>query len=275
VIVAGASLAYLVWQIRSGALQRSGSFLASLTAEGLFAFLGAVASGVALVGFVPWALQQRRRPEVEFLWRLSTTGELGVADWPSDDVPLVPEVEAGTTIVVEASIKNVGDATALTTQTNFVVPECIAVRGLAEGAKPARFSHNVTAGVRPGNGVHFIVATFDVAPGNWHLQRFELTLPDTAPTEVVRVLLDVSQERFNATGRRRLPVLLIDGDAADVPAGEQWPPAESRVRWWECEAWHRPRAQPVGRVRSTRANRADVRDLRIVPRRPAGGATVA
>jgi hypothetical protein len=71
------------------------------------------------VSFLVWIREQFRRPEFEYRWRISPTGDVdGLVDWKADTEGTVP---AGATILVESSIRNVGDA-AGPTLSNFVVP---------------------------------------------------------------------------------------------------------------------------------------------------------
>src|SRR5438132_13525716 len=75
----------------------------------------------AIVGFGYWILAQRRRPEVAFLWRVSESGDPEhMVPWRQGDKP---ESQQGDEIAVEASIQNVGDATAERALVNVVVPE--------------------------------------------------------------------------------------------------------------------------------------------------------
>jgi hypothetical protein len=174
---------------------------------------------------------------------------------------MVPEISPGSTIVVEASVLNVGDATATAAQSNFVVPESIELTSLTAD-RPARFSHSRTSGQAPGHGVYFVAAKFVLPPGDWQLQRFQLRIPDD-PGVDLRLLFLLSEGRFNVTGRRYLPSRLTDGDMPAAPFGTAWPPDGESIRWWHRAAWRRARAQPEGRLLCRRGVRADVRDLRV------------
>src|SRR5207245_1092332 len=100
-----------------------------------------------IIGFGIWILAQRRRPEVAFLWRVSESGD------SEQMVPLrqeaKPVIRQGDKITVEASIQNVGDATAERALVNFVVPECFALKGLDSTSSAARTASNKTAGHSP------------------------------------------------------------------------------------------------------------------------------
>ncbi len=236
-------------------------FVFGVTTASVAAALGIAASLAALVGFLPWALQQRRRPEVRLLWRIALSDrEEDVVDWPPDEVA---EAAAGSDVVVEVSVLNVGDAATGRAQTNFVVPGCIVLTGLARDPRPARWSHNRVAGLASGFGVHFIAAVFDLPPADWHLQRFRLGLPKEDVS--VRLLFELSDGRLNATGRRYLPSRLVGGELPDAAVGTRWPPDDAPSRWWHRGSWSRVRAEPPGRLLCLRGQRADVRDLHVVP----------
>jgi hypothetical protein len=265
------SLPLLVWslaEVGAGAMESLAGWIAELTMDEVFATLGAAASAIALVGFLPWALQQRRRPEAMFQWLISTSGERDLRWWLADDVP---EVEAGATIIVEASIANGGDAGALSSRTNFLIPEYIALRGLRADAEPARFTTD--GAIEDPFMARYVASTFDLRPNLAHIQRFELTLPPGAPAGDVRLVMTFAHERLNPTGRRRLPVLRAEYGGPTSKAGEKWPPVGSSRRWWSRHAWHRPTAQPRGRILCGRGYRADVRDFRITAKEPPAGTT--
>jgi hypothetical protein len=66
--------------------------------------LALAARATAVIGFTFWIATQRRRPEVDFLWRISLTGAPdGFRDWPQDEAP---SIDVGQTILVEASLQN-------------------------------------------------------------------------------------------------------------------------------------------------------------------------
>src|SRR5262245_59010294 len=61
------------------------------TAQTAFNVLGALASLVAIFAFVPWALQQRRRPELEVLWKIAPSDDVDdLAGWTPGTVVEVP-----------------------------------------------------------------------------------------------------------------------------------------------------------------------------------------
>jgi hypothetical protein len=212
--------------------------------------LGVLASIPAIAGFVLWIAEQRRRPDIRFLWKLSTTGA------PDDLEPWSPgyeaHIEPGCLVLVEASVKNVGDAAAEHAMTNFVAPTSVGLAKVSgEGPAP-------TATQVGGEQVQFVVARCELQPGNWQLQRFELTLPDASMG--VRLRLTVSDQRLNASGSRWLPSRLVGDDTADKTAyGDPWPPPRPTI-WRQ---WARVRTSPHGQVWCTRGERADVRDVRV------------
>lgn len=231
-----------------------------MTTASVATVLGIAASTIALIGFLPWALQQRRRPEIRVLWRIAMSGqEEDVVDWPPSETK---EAAAGSEVVVEASVLNVGDATTARAQTNFVVPGSIMLTSLARDPRPARWSHNRVAGQAPGYGVYFVAAAFDLPPADWYLQRFRLRLPDNDAD--VRLLFELSDGRLNATGRRYVPSRSVGGELPDAPFGTPWPTPDAPSHWWRRGSWHQVSAEPPGRLLCRRGQRADVRDLRVV-----------
>lgn len=139
------------------------------TAETTFNILGALASLVAIFAFVPWASQQRRRPELEMLWKIAPTGDVDdLAAWAPGTVAEVPHGP----VIVEASVLNVGDATATVAESNFYVPGAL---GLERWRGDEDDSPNPDAEPYP---IRFLPKTFAVAPGNWFQQRFRLSVPD-------------------------------------------------------------------------------------------------
>jgi hypothetical protein len=113
----------------------------------------AVAAVTAIVVFLAWAAELRRRPEVRFSWRLSPDGDPAhLAIWPPDQVP---EIKATQPFLVEAAIQNTGDKAGRDTLINFVVPDCFDLRQCAAPAVQPRHATNDTAGLPPDNRVVF------------------------------------------------------------------------------------------------------------------------
>jgi hypothetical protein len=77
-----------------------------LIAIGIAAGVTGVLAGLtAIAGFSLWTLRQRRRPEVEFLWQISRTGQFSdLEPWDPNDHPIIG---IGQTVLVEASVINV------------------------------------------------------------------------------------------------------------------------------------------------------------------------
>jgi hypothetical protein len=172
--------------------------------------------------------------------------------WPADHEPDIP---AGSCLLVEASLRNVGDAATKQAMTNFVAPlfaELAKVSGSEPRPKPIRTTKVV-----------FVPATFDLGPGVWQLQRFQVVVPDEPVG--VRLRMTISDHGLNASGRRWLPSRLVGLDDADTTTyGDLWPPPRPAI----ARQWSRIRARPHGHVWCIRGERADVRDLRVTLNAP-------
>jgi hypothetical protein len=74
----------------------------------------------ALIVFLPWALERRRRPEARIIWALSWDGDpANMGSWPPDHVP---QVTPGQAFFVQVAVLNVGDRASEDALVNFVVP---------------------------------------------------------------------------------------------------------------------------------------------------------
>jgi hypothetical protein len=70
----------------------------------------ALAAVTAIVVFVAWAAELRRRPEIRFYWRLSPDRDPAhLTIWPPGEVPKIKTTQP---FLVEAAIQNTGDAMA-------------------------------------------------------------------------------------------------------------------------------------------------------------------
>jgi hypothetical protein len=227
-----------------------------------------VTSTTALIAFLPWALERRRRPEGRLLWQFATDapGD-GLADWPPE---LVPDLSRGSAILVRVAMLNVGDQPASDALTNFVVPTCIALRKVTEPTHRPTASTDPIAGLLPDDRVTYFGWTGRVAPGDWlsldYLLKSAPRLEGRRLPIRVRLRFSVSENRFNATGRRWLPALLRpdkpDRSSANARAGTRWPPRRMRRRF------RLVRAEPRQRVLCTAGERTDTRELMLV-RKPA------
>jgi hypothetical protein len=222
--------------------------------------LAAAATAIAL--FLPWALERRRRPEIQIDWALSLDGDPAkVDDWPAGHAP---EITPGRAICARVAILNVGDRASEAALANFVVPDCFELRNSYDlEAKPLR-SGNLTAGLPPEHRVAFFAPKPEPwTPGNWFMFTYRLTYSTGSNPDQplrMRLLFEISDSRFNRSGQRWLPSLLPPSDLGDAQAGEPWPPGSPGRLWFR---W--VRAAPRGRVACARGRRRDVRDLIVVP----------
>jgi hypothetical protein len=197
-----------------------------------------------------------------------------MAAWRGDHVaaaaaPVVPEVKAGQPLLVDVAIQNTGDMAGGDTLINFVVPDCFELRQRRKPEEEPLVAGNDTAGLPPDNRVAFFVHRPDTwTPVNWQLYHYRLRYLAADQLDrplPVRLLFDVSDSRFNSRGRRWLPSTLPPLEFQGAPVGAPWPPRPSRrrtMRW--------ARAEPRGWVACLPGNRRDVRDLIVLPEKPAG-----
>src|SRR6266508_3997459 len=88
--------------------------------------LSASAAVTAIGAFLTSALEQRRRPEIRFYWRLSLDGDPAhLADWEPNEVP---EIKAAQPFLVAAAFQNTGDKAGRDTLINFVASDCFDLR---------------------------------------------------------------------------------------------------------------------------------------------------
>jgi hypothetical protein len=210
---------------------------------------GVAASTAAIVAFAYWVLEQRRRPEIRFLWRYATSESDGdLVNW--DTTEYLP-VGAGSTLLIEASVRNVGDASAQRALTNFVAPT---------SAGDLKRVPTIVGGA----SIAFLVQEFQLPPSEWFLQRFVLELPDHEAR--LRLTFKLTDNRLNSSGRRWLPSRLAGVDEPDSEWGERWPPPRPQIR----QQWSRIRALPKDRPWCVKGERQDIRDLLVVGQDPPG-----
>jgi hypothetical protein len=223
--------------------------------------LSAAAAFTAIVAFLMWALELRRRPEIGFYWWLSLDGDPAhSADWEPDEVP---EIKAAQPFRVAVAIQNTGDKAGSDTLINFVASDCFDLRRWeAPEDEPLR-AGNATAGLPPDNQVVFFAPRAEPwAPPNWNLRRYRLQYVADQPVQPLRfrLLFTVSDSRFNRSGRRWLPSLVPPSESQGAPVGTPWPPKRSSRWTFRCA-----RAEPRGRVACMPGERSDVRDLTVMP----------
>lgn len=231
-----------------------------------FATLGALAALSAIVLFIPWALERRRRPELSFLWEVEYT-EGDAREWSAGEEPMI---RAGTLFRMRVSLRNVGDAPLEKGLANFVVPDCFKLTYTRGSEQLALASRNRTAGLPPGFGVRYTVHEVDIVPGNWKSHDYLLEYcgtPISGQSLRVRLLFDIAEPRLNRGGRRWFPVRKAYGDESNSPIGQTWPPQVPRLRRLR-PAIAFPRALPKGQILCARGSRQDCRDV-VVSRRKA------
>jgi hypothetical protein len=230
--------------------------------------LSVTAATTAIVLFLPWALERRRRPEVQFHWRFSPDGDpTKLALWPADNAP---EIDPTRPFLVEAAILNTGDTAGGDTLINFVVPDCFDLRQRGKPDAEPLIAGNDTAGLPPEyRAVFFASRAEPWTPGNWFMWHYRLQYSTAKQCErsfPVRLLFDVSDSRFNSHGRRWLPSILPPSELQGASAGMPWPPVPTKRRWriagWRI-GWVRP--TPPGRVVCAPGDRRDIRDLIVMP----------
>jgi hypothetical protein len=230
----------------------------------------ALAAVTAIVVFLAWAAELRRRPEIRFYWRLSPDGDPAhLAIWPPDKVP---EIRPGQLLLVEAAIQNTGDKAARDALINFVAPDCFDVRQCDVPGVEPRHAGNDTVGLPPDNRVVFFAVRAEPwTPGNWYMRHYRLQYVADQPDQPsrLRLLFAVSDSRFNSRGRRWLPSIVPSLESRGAPLGAPWPPVPAKrrtLRW--------TRAEPRGQVACLPGERSDVRDLIVMPAEAAPAAAV-
>jgi len=230
----------------------------------------AVAAVTAIVVFLAWAAELRRRPEIRFYWRLSPDGDPAhLTVWPPDEVP---EIRPGQPLLVEAAIQNTGDKAGRDALINFVAPDCFDLRQYPAPEVQLRHAGNDTVGLPPDHRVVFFAVRAEPwTPANWHMRHYRLQYVADQPDQPLRLrlLFTVSDSRFNSRGRRWLPSIVPPLESRGAPLGAPWPPVPAKrptVRW--------ARAEPRGRVACLPGERSDARDLIVMPAEREAVATV-
>jgi hypothetical protein len=221
----------------------------------------------AVILFLPWALERRRRPEVKIEWALSLDGDpANLTDWNANDAP---KVTPGQVICVRVAFHNVGDRATEAALTNFVAAaDYFDLRNNYRPEQNPAFSGDLTAGLPPDHQVIYLPIWLPPwTPGNTLIHLYQLTYKSSsAPDQELRtrLLFSIADSRFNRTGRRWLPSALPPLYLNHASAGKPWPP-ESKRQWpqWVKPQWVKP--DPKERIACSRGNRRDVRDLTLLP----------
>jgi hypothetical protein len=216
--------------------------------------IGVIAGLTAIVAFLYWIREQRRRPEAEFLWKLSTNGRPeDLREWKPDEVPVVPP---GSALLVEVSMRNIGDALGRSTVSNFVVGSGVDVTDYQHG-RPSTAASNAIVGRPPDYACRFIAGAIEWYPQLWWLQRFVVIPNEGTSGDLLRLLMEVEDDRLNSSGRRWLPNLLWNEPTnVNLQAGARWPPERRGKR-----RLGRIRSLPTGRASCRPGQRRDVRDI--------------
>jgi hypothetical protein len=130
-------------------------------------FLAAV---TAIVLFLPWALERRRRPEIGYSFRFSETGRPeDLRDWFH---PETIQISPGRTVLIETAIQNVGDRSGELTLLNFVLPDMFTLEMDNSTSVKATRTKNFTAGLPPDWGICYCAPSApNWTPGNWFVCR--------------------------------------------------------------------------------------------------------
>jgi hypothetical protein len=224
--------------------------------------LSLAAAVTAIVLFLPWALERRRRPEVGFHWKFSPDGDpANLTPWSAG---YVPEIDPTQPFLVEAAIQNTGDQAGGDTLVNFVAPDCFDLSQPSKSeARHLTATHN-TVGLPPEYRVVFTDNRPEPwTPGNWYMWQYRLQYSTAQPCDRplrIRLLFNVSDSRFNSRGRRWLPSRVPPLEPHGAPVETPWPPTRSSRR-----IMRQARAEPRGRVACLPGERSDVRDLIVLP----------
>jgi hypothetical protein len=183
-----------------------------------------LAAITAIILFLPWALERRRRPEVRIEWALSLDGNPAKLDhWPAD---YVPHITPGQAVSVRIAVHNVGDRASQAALTNFAVPDCFDLRRYSDLEANPPYSGNPTAGLPPDFRVAYFAPGLEPwTPGNSFLYVYRLIYPTSRNRDQplrARLLFDITDSRFNRGGRRWLPSLVPPLELGHAHAGESW-----------------------------------------------------
>ena len=189
-----------------------------------------LAAVTAVVLFLPWALERRRRPEVRYAFRISDTGRPeDLRDWFHQDLI---RVHARQTVLVETAIQNVGDKPGELTLLNFVVPDIFTLEMDGSTTVKATKTKNFTAGLPPNWAIVYCAPGASTwTPGNWYVARYRLTAEPEHVTSGpldARLLLTVSDPGFNRSGQRWVPSIPPPVEPLTAHAGQPWPPGRRR-----------------------------------------------
>jgi hypothetical protein len=167
------------------------------------ALLVGFAAATAIVVFIQWALQVRRRPEVAVRWAWDVHGGGGAFDqhpWVPGETLITGPLQL---LQFRISLENTGDALSEHSAYNVCVPITFSM-SLSGPSISAKLSQGATN--RYAGRCWFLAEEFVWLPGDFRLTFFDLTTPPSEGDWEISV--DVSSDRFNATGHRWFPSMV-------------------------------------------------------------------
>ncbi len=173
-------------------------------------------------------------------------------------------MRVGETFLVEASVQNCGDASGERSLTNFVVNACVKLESYPrrEDAAQPLDGQNGIAGFPPGLWTRWFARERTFYPALCWQQRYLLTVESEPERGGIRLLMVLSDDRLNATGRRLLPSLISEDQWDDpAPYGDPWPGDREHRRRHVGRIRMKPRDEPI---RAARGERKSVRDVEVI-----------
>jgi hypothetical protein len=187
------------------------------------ALLLGVAAITAIVVFIQWALQLRRRPEVAIRWAWDVYGGFGAFDqhqWgPDRDLVVAPRQH----LEFRISFENIGDAVSEHTVYNVCAPTAFTMTlpsSWPPYPDPGTAKLSQGASNRMTGPCTFAFDDFVWMSGTHQLVFFHLEMPLTEGEWPL--FLEIQSDRFNATGHRWLPSLVKRRDATGSDRSK-WP----------------------------------------------------
>jgi hypothetical protein len=224
----------------------------------------------ALIGFMSWALERHRRPELQISWEISgSTARSDSQAWgPNNDSTVKPKhmFQAGEERRVSVIVTNIGDRALEHAGVNFLVPECFSLedsRNPEHKPFPARDPNLDYPPEHQGTALYHEISY--CPPGDTRLFMYRLKYTEQAPTESAtrRVLFQVSDHHMNTSGKRIIPFFIGFHKEPNGGPGSAWPPPPERGNPFKF--WFRP---PFNHIYYSRGTRKDVRQVSVQPATP-------